>query len=75
MSQVQVKWVDGYYDTPEDVPKRKIGNIGIVPTSVVPLAALRKWLKRLDDDMRAAGFDAPTEAKRLLASLDAEGVQ
>lgn len=71
MSQVPVKYVDPCFLIDPEVVV--IDSKTYIP--VVPLSALREWLKRLDDDMRAAGFDAPTEAQRLLASLDAEGVQ
>lgn len=44
----QVKWVDGWYDTPEDVPKQQVGkDLDVVPVAVVPLSALTEVVEGL----------------------------
>lgn len=59
-AMIQVKWVDSWYDTPEDVPKQWIKpDLEVVPVAVVPLSALtevveglkgtKSWLEQLAD--------------------------
>lgn len=75
---IQVKWVDGWYDRPEDAPKQRIGTtIKFVLAPVIPLTALTEVadvLKRLTRDCMASDFnehwESYTEAKRLLAQLE-----
>jgi hypothetical protein len=40
-----VKWVDGFYDAPEDMPQEMLGpNLEVIPVAVIPLADLEAWL-------------------------------
>lgn len=67
---IPVKWVMprhlyDKYDAPLEV--------GLYGVPVVELAAMTevvKGLQRINDDMLAAGFDAPTQAQRLLDQLE-----
>lgn len=67
-----VKWVDGYYDTPTDVPDQTVSGAEVVPMAVVKLEDLREVVEGLNKQYRGEACFVYAEAfNDLLAQLEA----
>lgn len=71
-----VKWVDGFCDTPEEIPIEQLDGLTTCPIPVLPLAELEAWLEgeramvyRFIQSQRTVGQVATLDA--LLAQVQA----